>query len=75
MAPTDVARSVRMGAQRLARLEAQLRRIRSVQGPPPEWTSEDWSTLAEDGIAATDEVRHQRWLVEQWRDWARADGS
>jgi len=42
---------------------------------PPEWTEADWCNLAEDGLAATDEVHHQRWLVEQWRDWARADGS
>jgi hypothetical protein len=63
-----------MSARRLARLEARLRRLTAAHGPPPEWTRADWDALAADGLAATGEVRHQRWLLEQWQELARGGG-
>jgi hypothetical protein len=31
--------------------------------------------LVADGLAVAAEVRHQRWLREQWREVARGDGA
>ena len=67
------ARSTPMSARRLARLEAPLRRLKTAAGAPADWTAADWQLLAEDGLAAAAEIRHQRWLVEQWRTLARAE--
>ncbi len=67
------ARSTPMSARRLARLEARLRRLKTAAGAPADWTAADWQLLAEDGLAAAAEIRHQRWLVEQWRTLARAE--
>jgi len=72
-AHSKAARTRRMGARRLARLEARLGRLKAQHGPPPEWTRADWDTLAADGLAAAAEVRHQWWLLEQWRDLARGE--
>ena len=67
------ARSSPMSARRLARLEARLRRLRTAAGAPAEWTAADWQLLAEDGLAAAAEIRHQRWLVQQWRMLAQPE--
>ena len=66
------ARSSPMSARRLARLEARLRRLRTAAGAPADWTAADWQLLAEDGLAAA-EIRHQRWLVQQWRMLAQPE--
>jgi hypothetical protein len=67
------ARSTPMSARRLARLEARLRRLKAAAGAPEDWTAADWRLLAEDGLAAAAEIRHQRWLVEQWRTLAQTE--
>jgi hypothetical protein len=72
MTQNETARSVRLSEQRLTQVEAALRRIKTVDGPPPEWTSADWRRFATYGLAAVHEARHQRWLVEQWRELASA---
>ena len=66
-------RKARVSGRRLERLEARLRRIGTTEGPPPEWMRGEWQRLVADGLAATAEVRHQRWLLEQWRELALDD--
>jgi hypothetical protein len=70
MAQNETARSIRLSEQRLTQVEASLRRIKTAEGPPPEWTSADWRRFAVQGLAAIHEARHQRWLVDQWRELA-----
>jgi hypothetical protein len=64
-----------MSERRLARLEARLRRMGTAEGPPPEWSPADWRELTADGLAAAAEVRHQWWLLEQWRELAPGYGT